>query len=134
MERKLRDRPRTHEHNTRSQQGRSAAACPQYNESLARPSWDPAVRDKIFEDAHDPTQTNKYKCAITGQLCDKEKMQIDHIEAWEQWCLQHADPKNLQEWSQAYNDPRNLRLVHGGVNASKGNRKQPGRGYLANLE
>jgi HNH/ENDO VII superfamily nuclease with conserved GHE residues len=133
--REMRERPKDHERNTRSQKGRgSSLTQPQYNESLKRPSWDNSVRKQIFKDAQDPNNEDLYICAITGGSYPKDEMQIDHKQDWEQWCLQHADPRDSVSMFDAYNDPRNLRLLHGGVNASKGKRKQPGKNYLSNMQ
>jgi HNH/ENDO VII superfamily nuclease with conserved GHE residues len=133
--REMRERPRDHGRDTRSQKGRgSASTQPQYNESLKRPSWDPNVRKQIFEDARDPNDEDLYICAMTGESYPKDDMQIDHKQNWEDWCRQKADIDDSQSMFEAYNDPRNLRLVHGGVNASKGKRKQPGKNYLSSMQ
>ncbi len=132
--RRLRERPRDHGRNTRSQTDRSSSSVPpQYNESLTRPNWDKDVRARVFADALD-SSTDLYKCAITGRLFPREEMQIDHIKNWEDWCIRNVDdPNNPQQMSDAYNDRRNLRLIHGGVNASKGKGSKPGKSYLKNL-
>jgi hypothetical protein len=133
-DRELRERARDHGRDTRSQKGRgSSATQPKYNESLKRPSWDPNVKKQIFENAQDPNNNDLYICELTRGSYPKDEMQIDHRQAWEQWCLQNADPDDSQSMFDAYNDPRNLRLIHRGVNASKGNRKQPSKNYLSNM-
>jgi hypothetical protein len=130
--RKLRERPRDHERNTRSQTGKSSSSTkPQYDETIRRPSWDKEVREAIFEEARD--QNNLYKCAITGGFYPRSEMQIDHIVNWETYCLQNADPNDADQMYAAYNNRRNLRLIHGGVNASKGKRSRPGRNYLSSM-
>jgi hypothetical protein len=134
-DRKMRKRPRDHDRATRSQTDKegSSSTKPNYDETIRRPDWDDDVREKIFKEAQDPYDDNLYICALTGNSYPKNMMQVDHVENWEDWCSKKADLDNPGQMFKAYNDPKNLRLIHRGVNASKGKKKQPGKNYLANL-
>ena len=68
----------------------------------------------------------KFLCPYTGEWYDIKKAQVDHIVPTDYAWTHGAD-----KWSHAlrvkfYNDPRNLLLVYGPVNQSKGN-KDPGK-------
>ncbi len=123
--RELRKRPRDHDRNTRSQESKEGSSSdkPDYNETLTRPKWDPAVRKRIFDAAEDPNDSELYVCAYSGNSYPREEMQIDHIENWADWCMRYADTDNPQEMYVQYNNTANLQLLHKSVNASKGKGK-----------
>jgi hypothetical protein len=91
-----------------------------YNETLTRPAWDDSVKATVYEAAK---VGGKYKCAISGKLCEKGEMSIDHIINWDEYCRTNADIDDKKSIYEAYNDIRNLRLVSRSENSKKGNRR-----------
>lgn len=53
----------------------------------SRPNWYPTVKKQVYNDAKVVTDgVTKYRCAISGEILEKEQTSIEHILDWKRYC------------------------------------------------